>query len=111
MIGGLRLRLGELLRRLRRPRRRPVPPPPPGQTRNVIVVRPRDPRFREVIYVLRDEALPGPGEEREELLRQALEAARRETGRALPPGPRLPFWPAAALLLGAALILKLCGVI
>ena len=78
MIGRLRLRLGDLLTRLRRPRRRSGPPPPPGQARNVIVVRPRDPRFREVIYVLRDEALPGEGEEREELLRQALEAARRE---------------------------------
>ena len=56
-------------------------------------------------------SLPGEGEEREELLRQALEAARRETGRALPPGPGFPFWPAAALLLGAALILKLSGVL
>ena len=59
MIGRLRLRLGELPARLRF-RRRAAPPPPPGQTRNVIVVKPRDPRFREVIYVLRDEALPGP---------------------------------------------------
>ena len=109
MIGRLRLRLGDLLARLRRPRRRPGPPPPPGQARNVIVVKPRDPRFREVIYVLREEGPADPDREREELLRQAMEAARSETGGALPPRPPLPFWPAAALLLAAALALKLCG--
>ncbi|MBR5093725.1 MAG: hypothetical protein IK095_01390, partial [Oscillospiraceae bacterium] len=75
------------------------------------VVQPRDPRFREVLYVLRDDYLAEPGCDREELLRQAREAARAETGRTLPPGPRLPLWPAALLLLGAAAILKLTGVI
>ena len=109
MIGSLRLRLGDLLRRLRPSGSRPGPPPPPGKLRNVIVVKPRDPRFHEVIYVLREEGLPGAAAEREEQLRQALEAARAETGRAFPRDRRLPFWPAAALLLGAALITKLCG--
>ncbi len=106
MIGGLRLRLGELLARLRRPRHRAVGPAPAGKARQVIVVRPRDPRFREVIYVLREETLPGPGAEREELLRQALEAARGETERSLPPPPRRPLWPAALLLLGILLALR-----
>ena len=109
MIGSLRLRLGDLLRRLRPSGRRPGPPPPPGKLRNVVVVKPRDPRFQEVIYVLREEGLPGAAEERKELLRQALEAARAETGRALPRDRPPAFWPAAALVLGAALILKLCG--
>ncbi len=82
---------------------------PRGHARNVIVVKPRDPRFREVIYVLRDELFSDPGCSREELLRQAGEAARAETGSVLPPVRRLPLWPAVLLLLGAALILKLCG--
>ena len=47
----------------------------------------------------------------EELLRQAREAARAEAESLLPPGERLPLWPAALLLLGAALVLKLTGVI
>ncbi len=112
MKGRLRRGLGKLLRRLRRDRTagrsRPVPP---GRTRNVVVVKPRDPRFQEVIYVLRDEALSEADCDREKLLRQAEEAARAETGSVLPPGPRLSLWPAAALLLGALLILKLTGVL
>ena len=48
---------------------------------------------------------------REELLRQAREAARAETGSVLPPGARLPLWPAVLLLLGALAILKFTGVI
>ncbi len=112
MIQRLRYRLAAAWERLRfsRPRREP-PPPPPGRARNVIVVRPRDPRFQEVIYVLKDEAFQEPGCSREELLRQAREAARAETGSVLPPRARLPLWPAALLLIGALLILKLTGVI
>jgi hypothetical protein len=64
-----------------------------------------------VIYVLKDSAFSDSEGDREELLRQAREAARAETERALPEGPRFPLWPALALLLGAALILKLTGVI
>ena len=113
MIGRLRLRLESLRERLwlrRRERRRAEPPPPAGRARNVIVVKPRDPRFREVIYVLKEEALSDPDCGREELLRQAKAAARRETGEILPAGRRLSLWPAALLLLGALLILKLTGV-
>lgn len=113
MRGRLRFRLEGLRDRLFRPRerRRRTPPPPRGLTRNVIVVKPRDPRFREVIYVLKEEALSDPDCGREELLRQAQEAARAEAGGLLPAGRRLPLWPAALLLLGALAILKLTGVI
>ena len=113
MRGRLRFRLEGLRDRLFRPgeRRRRTPPPPRGLTRNVIVVKPRDPRFREVIYVLKEEALSDPDCGREELLRQAQEAARAEAGGLLPGARRLPLWPAALLLLGALVILKLTGVI
>lgn len=113
MIGRLRFRLEGLLSRLLRPRRRRerMAAPPPGLARNVIVVKPRDPRFQEVIYVLKDEALADPDCGREELLRQAREAARAETGSVLPPGPRLSLWPAALLLIGTLVILKLTGVV
>ena len=112
MMERLRLRLGGLLRRLRRSpgkgRSRPVPQ---GRARSVIVLKPRDPRFQELICVLRDDVFSDPELDREELLRQAREAARAEAESLLPPGERLPLWPAALLLLGAALILKLTGVI
>ena len=112
MMERLRLRLGGLLRRLRRSpgkgRSRPVPQ---GRTRSVIVLKPRDPRFQELICVLRDDAFSDPELDREELLRQAREAARAEAESLLAPGERLPLWPAALLLLGALVILKLTGVI
>ena len=112
MMERLRLRLGGLLRRLRRSsgkgRSRPMPQ---GRARSVIVLKPRDSRFREVICVLRDDAFSDPDCDREELLRQAREVARAETGSVLPPRERLPLWPAVLLLLGTALILKLTGVI
>ena len=112
MMGRLRERAAALLSRLRRPRReKPRGPALRGRARNVIVVKPRDSRFSEAIFVLRDDYFADRDANREELLRQAREAARAETGNVLPPGPRLPLWPAAALLLGAVLILKLTGVI
>ena len=111
MRSRLRERVEGLLSRLRRPRR--TEPPAAalrGKARNVIVVKPRDSRFQEAIYILRDDYFSDPDRNREELLRQAREAARTETGNVLPPGPRFPLWPALLLLLGAALILKLTGV-
>ena len=112
MMERLRARLGGLLRRLRRSTgKRCGRPMPQGRARSVIVLKPRDPRFQEVICVLRDEAFLEADCDREELLRQAREAARAETGSVLPPGERLSLWPAALFLLGALLILKLTGVI
>ena len=112
MMERLRLRLGGLLRRLRRsPGKGRSRPMPQGRTKSVIVLKPRDSRFQEVICVLRDDAFSDPELDREELLRQAREAARAEAESLLAPGERLPLWPAALLLLGALVILKLTGVI
>ena len=111
MIHRLRSRLEGLFSRLRR---RPAGnrlPQVRGTTRSLIVVKSRDPRFQEILYVLRDDYLADPDCDREELLRQAREAARAETGNALPPPWRLPLWPAVLLLAGAVLILVLTGVI
>ena len=108
----VRLLLKDLLARLRRVRSLPTRAEiPRGLARSVIVVKPRDPRFKEVIYVLKEESLRGGDCSREELLRQATEAARGETGKLLPPGPHLPLWPAALLLLGTLLILVLTDVL
>ena len=112
MMERLRVRLGGLLRRLgRNSGKRRGRPMPQGRARSVIVLKPGDPRFQEVIFVLRDEAFSEADCGREELLRQAREAARAEAGRVLPPRERSSLWPAALFLLGALLILKLTGVI
>ncbi len=115
MRGRLRLGLERLGARLRRPGARAVPPPPAGQVRNVVVVKPRDPRFREVIYVLREEPFQESGARREELLQEALSAARQEAGRyTARPGTgfwNAPFWPALSLLLGSLLALKWAGLL
>jgi len=114
MMGRLRLGLERLGAILRRPAARAVPPPPAGQVQNIVVVKPRDPRFREVIYVLREEPFQECGARREALLQEALSAARQETGRATCPGAGLwnaPFWPALSLLLGSLLVLKCAGLL
>ena len=65
-------------RRLRLPRRSPGPSGAlKGCMRQVIVVKPPDERFREAIFILRDDYLADPQADREALLRQAREAARR----------------------------------
>ncbi len=110
MIHRLRSRLAGLFSRRWHPRRERLPEVR-GNTRNLIVVKSRDPRFQEILYVLRDDYFADPDCDRAELLRQAREAARAETGSVLPPGPRLPLWPAALLLAGAVLILILTGVV
>lgn len=115
MMGRLRLRLQRLGACLRWPAARTVPPPPAGQVQNIVVVKPRDPRFREVIYVLREEPFQECGARREALLQEALSAARQEIGRAaFCPGTGLwnaPFWPALSLLLGSLLVLKCAGLL
>ena len=111
MIHRLRSRLAGLFSRRRRRTSPERLPEVRGKARNVIVVKSRDPRFQEILFVLRDDYFADPGCDRTELLRQAREAARAETGSVLPPGPRLTLWPAALLLAGAALILILTGVI
>jgi hypothetical protein len=110
MIHRIRSGLQGLFSRRRR-RSREQFPEVRGTARNLIVVKSRDPRFQEILYVLRDDYFSDPGCDREELLRQAKEAARRETGEILPAGRRLSLWPAALLLLGALAILKLTGMI
>lgn len=111
MMHRLRCGLAAFFSRFRpRPRRERLPEVR-GTARNLIVVKSRDPRFQEILYVLRDDYYSDPDCDRAELLRQAREAARAETGSVLPPGPRLPLWPAALLLAGTALILFLTGVI
>lgn len=110
MIHRIRSRLAGLFSRHRRPARARLPEVR-GRARNLIVVKPRDPRFQEILFVLRDDYFSDPDCDREELLRQAGEAARGETGSVLPPGVRFPLWPALLLLAGAALILILTGVI
>ena len=116
MRGRLRQGLERLIVWLRRPGyREAAPPPPAGQVRNIVVVRPRDPRFREVIYVLREEPFQEGGARREALLQEALSAARQETGRAAARPRRkfwsLPIWPAISLLLGSLLVLKCAGLL
>ena len=115
MRGRLRLGMERLGARLRGPGIRAAPPPPAGQVHNIVVVKPRDPRFREVIYVLREEPFQASGARREALLQEALSAARRDAGRgAAPPRRRfwtLPFWPALSLLLGSLLVLKCAGLL
>lgn len=115
MRGRLRLGMERLGARLRGPGIRAAPPPPAGQVHNIVVVKPRDPRFREVIYVLREEPFQASGARREALLQEALSAARRDAGRAEAPPRRrfwtLPFWPALSLLLGSLLVLKCAGLL
>ncbi len=110
MIHRIRSGLQGLFSRRRR-RSREQFPEVRGTARNLIVVKSRDPRFQEILYVLRDDYFSDPGCDREELLRQAREAARAETGSVLPTGTRFPLWPALLFLAGAALILILTGVI
>ena len=114
-MGRLRLGLERLGARGRLSGIRAAPPPPAGQVRNVVVVKPRDPRFREVIYVLREEPFQESGAGREALLQEALSAAQQETGRVIAcPARRfwrLPFWPALSLLLGSLLVLKCAGLL
>ena len=75
-----------------------------GNMRRVIVVEPPDPMFSEAMFILRDDYFQTPGLSRQELLRQAQNAARDCVGPAAPPEPRRPIFPTAMSIfaLGAA---------
>ena len=74
------------------PRRKGGNSPVRGTVSHVIVVRSPAPCFREALFVLRDEYLSDENANREELLRQARQAAASFTGPASPPPPRSFLW-------------------
>ena len=90
-----------------RPARRLAPPRLRGKMRRAVVVPTPDELFSEAVFILRDDALRGPGLNREELLQQASRAAERYTEQALPERERPALHPLAAFLLGAATALLL----
>ncbi len=84
-----------------------------GQMRSVIVVKPRDKRFREALFILRDDYFLDPDYDPEELLRQAREAAMDACGTTSPrkPGPVLPLLLALLLIVLGGVGLKLWGLL
>ncbi len=100
--GAARLRAAAAarLRRLGRPRAAPVK----GSMRSVIVVPSPDPRFREVLFILREDWPGGEELNRQELLLQAREAARAYTASALPSRRRRFSAPLLMLLTAAAVL-------
>ena len=90
--------------RLRR-RPRPTGPPVKGHMANVIVVKPPDPRFKEAIFVLKDEYFLDSELSRQELLLQAREAAREYVASVCPPRRRLP--PLPIILAAAASLMAI----
>ena len=75
-----------------------------GNMRRVIVVEPPDPMFSEAMFILRDDYFQTPGLSRQELLRQAQNAAQDFVGTAAPREPGRPIFPTAMSIfaLGAA---------
>ncbi len=83
-----------------------------GCMRNVIVVKPPDRRFREAVFILRDDYFLSEGIGEAELLRQAREAASEYVQESLPPvGIRLPWALLGFALLVVLVALKLLEVI
>lgn len=91
------------LHKLRQQHREPLPVIR-GNMRRVIVIQPADPMFSEAMFILRDDYFQTPGLSRQELLRQAREAAKDCAGQALPSGAGRPLLPGAmsVFALGAA---------
>lgn len=56
-----------------------------GCMRNVIVVKPDDPIFREAVFILRDDYFSSSKRSRRELIMQAKDAARSYTDTVVPP--------------------------
>ena len=113
MIYRLRHRVRDLLaalrfslsaRRRERLSRRETLPVVRCNMRRVIVVEPPDPMFSEAMFILRDDYFQTPGLSRQELLRQAQNAARDFVGTAAPREPGRPIFPTAMSIfaLGAA---------
>ena len=99
-LAGFRERLRTLL--LARPAHRIAPPRLRGKMRRAVVVPTPDEMFSEAVFILRDDALRGPGLNREELLLEASRAAERYTERALPERESRGLHPLAWFLLGVA---------
>lgn len=83
-----------------------------GCVRNVIVVKPDDPTFKEAVFILRDDYFAA-GQSRSALVAQAKDAARRYTDSVCPPrrGPLLPAILALLACAGLFTALILTGVI
>ena len=98
------LRFSLSARRRERLSRRETLPVVRGNMRRVIVVEPPDPMFSEAMFILRDDYFQTPGLSRQELLRQAQNAARDFVGTAVPREPGRPIFPTAMSIfaLGAA---------
>ena len=99
-LAGFRERMHALL--WSRPARRCAPPRLRGKMRRAIVVPTPDELFSEAVFILREDALRGPGLNREELLREASRAAERYTEHALPEREERGLHPIAWFLLGVA---------
>ena len=100
----------ERLKRDRPPRRHS--PPLKGCMRHVIVVKPPDRRFREAMFILRDDYFLDGAVDEAELLRQAKAAAKDYVREAIPVRRSLAPWLLLALTLPAALLgLRLMGLI
>lgn len=85
-------------------------PPVCGQMRNVIVVKPPDPRFREAIFVLREDYFLSEELSRQELLLQAKDAAQNYVNSICPrrhSSPLLLLLFPAVFVLGALLFVGL----
>ena len=92
--------------------RRASEKPVKGTMGRVIVVREPAPCFREALFVLRDDWLMDPQRDREELLREAREAAAAFSGAGSPPPPRRRLlWLLPVLMLAALVCLRLCGLL
>jgi hypothetical protein len=75
-----------------------------GNMRRVIVVHPPDPMFTEAMFILKDDYFQSPGLSRQELLRQAREAASDYVADSFPSVRERPIFPTAVSVfaLGAA---------
>ena len=88
----------------RRHRSRPTGPTLKGCMTNVIIVKPPDPRFKQAVFILKDDYFMNSDVSRRELLLQARDAAR-DYVLSVAPAPRKRFSPLLAALLAAAVVL------